>query len=471
MNKPALFKFVLPITILFACSAIPAFAQRGGGSHGGGGGGFHGGGGGGFHSGGGGFSGGFRGGSSSAPRMGGGGYSRPAPSAPTRSSSGSYARPIGNAYQSNSAPASAPSRGGYSNAAPRGATNDEWQSFGGSAAARGREASPSEARSSSAPSGGWQSFGGNRSAGTGSVRSFSGQGNQIWENAPVARNVVPSSRTLSSLRGSSGNTLAGAHGVRSNGSISATSRLPVGSPFGNRLNSGALGFNPARNFGNRFGRFNGGFRGGCFNCGFGLGFGFWPGWDFGWSGLGFWNWCDPFYWNSLSWGCPGYGYGLGYYGYSGGYHYGNAPYYDNGYSYSAPPDDNYGPDQSSGPDSSEGSVSVSPVPDSGSQTNSVTQGAVPAILFLKDGSVYSVRDYWVSGGQLHYVMLNGSESAFDVDRLDLQRTVDENAKSGVQFILKPNPSSFSPAPGQVPPSNSPEPGTMIQLTLQSQKES
>jgi hypothetical protein len=458
MNKPALFKFLVPITILFACSVIPAFAQRGGGSHGGGGGGFHGGGGGGF-----------RGGSSSAPRMGGGGYSRPAPSAPARSSGGSFARPGGNAYQSYSAPANAPSRGGYSNVAPRGAASGGWQSFGGSAAARGGEGSPSAAQSSSTPSGGWQSFGGNRAAGTGSVRSFSGQGNQVWENSPVARNVVPSSRTLSNIRGSFGNSFAGTSGIRSNGSFTGNSVLPARSSLGNSLNSSAFGFNPGRNFGNRFGRFNGGFRGGCWNCGFGIGFGFWPGWGFGWGGLGFWNSCDPFFWDSLSWGCPGYGYGygLGYYGYPGGYPYGYAPYYGNGYSYSSPPDaspqDNSDMDQGYEPDSSPG-LSSAPGMDNGSQAGAV-QVAVPVILFLKDGSAYSVRDYWVSEGQLHYVMLNGSESAFDVDRLDLQRTVDENAKSGVQFVLKPNPSSFAPAPSQAPPANSPESAPQINLTL------
>lgn len=448
MHKPAFFKFALPITILFACSAIPAFAQRGGGSHGGGGGGFHGGGG---------FSGGSRGGSFSAPRMGGGGYSRPAPSASARPSGGTYARPGGNAYQSYSAPPNAPSRGGYSNAAPR-----------GTAAARGGVASPSEARSSGAPNGGWQSFGGSRAASTGSIRSFSGQG----ENSPVARNVVPSSRTLSNLRGSFGNSLAGGSGVRSNGSLSTKSVLQARSSLGNSSNSGAFGFTPARNFGNRFGRFNGGFRGECWNCGYGFGFGLFPGWGFGWSGLGFGlgGWCDPFFWDSLSWGCPGYGYGLGYYNYPSAYPYGYAPYYDNGYSYSGPPDawpqnDNSDMDQGTVPAGGDGSVSAAPVAEGGPQSDTAANGAVPVILFLKDGSAYSVRDYWVSGGRLHYVMLNGSSSAFDVDRLDVQRTVDENAKSGVQFVLKPNPTGFGP--GQAPPTNSPEPAPQMNLTLTS----
>jgi hypothetical protein len=270
--------------------------------------------------------------------------------------------------------------------------------------------------------------------------------------------VVPSSRTLSSIRGSFGNSLAGNAGIRSSGSLAASSRFSTWNIFGNRI-----------------GWFNGGFRGGCFNCGFGFGNGFWPGWGLGWPGLGFGfgGWCDPFYWNSLSWGCPGYGYGygLGYYGYPPtGYPDSGATYYDNGYSYSAPPDaappdDGAGVDQDSGPDYGAGSVPAAPVMDSGSQTSGGTQGAVPVILFLKDDSVYSVRDYWVTGGQLHYVLLNGRVGAFDVDQLDTQRTIDENAKSGVQFVLKPNPSSVSPAPSRVPPANSPEPAPRMDLTL------
>lgn len=122
-------------------------------------------------------------------------------------------------------------------------------------------------------------------------------------------------------------------------------------------------------------------------------------------------------------------------------------------------------DQGPGPDDSAGFAQGAPAMDSGSQTGGGIQVTVPVILFLKDGSAYSVRDYWVSGGQLHYVMLNGSESAFDVDRLDLQRTVDENAKSGVQFVLKPNPTGFAPGPSQAPPANSADPAPQINLTL------
>src|SRR5256885_8354768 len=92
MSRSLFSKLTISITILFASTAIPAFAQRGsGGFRGGGGGGFRGGGGGGFHGGsGGGFpmrggspGGGLPSGPSSPPRLG-TGYYRSRPPGPSR---------------------------------------------------------------------------------------------------------------------------------------------------------------------------------------------------------------------------------------------------------------------------------------------------------------------------------------------------------------------------------------------------
>jgi hypothetical protein len=221
--------------------------------------------------------------------------------------------------------------------------------------------------------------------------------------------------------------------------------------FGNRVfSNGFVGFNRGRVFRNGFNRFGFGFRGGCWNCGFG--FGLWPGWGFGWPWFGFWNWWDPFYWDSLSWGWPGYGY----YGYPAGYPYGFYPY-DNGYSHSAPTDSYSNTDSNS--------ASAAPGRERAAQDSSAVNGAVPVLLFLKDDSVYSVRDFWVSEGQLHYFLLNGQQGAFDIDLLDVQRTVDENAKSGVEFKLKPNPDLSVPPPSQPPPDKSPDSAPQIHLTL------
>jgi hypothetical protein len=62
-----------------------------------------------------------------------------------------------------------------------------------------------------------------------------------------------------------------------------------------------------------------------------------------------------------------------------------------------------------------------------------------ATIYLKDGSSYGVTDYWLTGGELHYVTNYGGENSIPAERLDLQRTVDDNAALGVNFILSNQP--------------------------------
>jgi hypothetical protein len=76
---------------------------------------------------------------------------------------------------------------------------------------------------------------------------------------------------------------------------------------------------------------------------------------------------------------------------------------------------------------------------------------VPVLLYMRDGSVYSVTRYWVAEGKLHFVFLNGAENSVDMDQFDLQRTIDVNAKSGVTFSLDPDPNASQPAPTTTPP--------------------
>jgi hypothetical protein len=40
----------------------------------------------------------------------------------------------------------------------------------------------------------------------------------------------------------------------------------------------------------------------------------------------------------------------------------------------------------------------------------------------------------------------GGESTLNMDELDLQRTVNENARRGINFSLHPNPSTVTPQP-------------------------
>src|SRR4029077_9786439 len=190
----------------------------------------------------------------------GGGYSRSMPSAPRRIWTGSSARPGGNVYRPNSGSGGGGQRPAFSppaHALPDG----QWHSFGAPVAGRSNGGPPSGARN---PAGtGWQTFGGNRSAGeVRSTRSFSGQGHNIWENAPIARNVVSPTRALSNIRSSFTNSFSGNSRLRSTGPSLSSSKSTTGSAFRSRtiLDSprwnGFGGFNNRHRpgFGDGFGR-------------------------------------------------------------------------------------------------------------------------------------------------------------------------------------------------------------------------
>jgi hypothetical protein len=174
---------------------------------------------------------------------------------------------------------------------------------------------------------------------------------------------------------------------------------------------------------------------------------------FGFFGSG--SGCDPFF--TPSFGCSslypfgfgGYNYlGFGGYGgYAGGL--GDDGYgYDNGYY--APPSFDVAP-----PNPDEG-VSQEPAPsewqnppaDNSSADNSGVENAAPApdtIIYLKDGTSFGVKNYWVADGQLHYITSYGGENAVDLGAFDLERTTDENAKQGIAITLRPAPEAPPPA--------------------------
>jgi hypothetical protein len=262
--------------------------------------------------------------------------------------------------------------------------------------------------------------------------------------------------------------------------------------IGNRWN----GFRGGSNFPGRFGGTFGvglGFRGpfrpfrfgelGAFGLS-GFRFGFGLGWGLGWPGCG-WDWpygfCGPFgyggFWGSSAYGYPGYGYGYddGYYGGNaglsydsgGGYgsgsgnpdygnpDYGNPNYYNNG----GNPDSNAGAPSNSAKSSNNSSNAVpsgtspsTPATNPDNRLNAPaanqTSGTV-VTLYFKDGTEFVARDYWFASDKLHYVGSDGVEMTVDFDQLNLQKTIDENAKGGVQFSLKSSPAG-SAAPASPP---------------------
>jgi len=65
-------------------------------------------------------------------------------------------------------------------------------------------------------------------------------------------------------------------------------------------------------------------------------------------------------------------------------------------------------------------------------------------LFLKDGTILNVTDYWVVDGQLHFKVIEQPgqkpiERSMPFDELDLQTTVDANSARGFRFVLRNEP--------------------------------
>jgi hypothetical protein len=166
--------------------------------------------------------------------------------------------------------------------------------------------------------------------------------------------------------------------------------------------------------------FRGPFFGGPF---FGLGF------SAGWGFNSFWGpTCGP-YW-SWGFGCntlPFYGYGYGNLGYGGTYdgNYGNASSTDN----------------AGGQVENEANApyifEYPRAPVYGGGERQLVQ------LYLKDGTVYEVTDYWLVNDKLHFTITdsNGQWTEFMIDfsELDLQKTVNVNTQRGFRFVLRNEP--------------------------------
>jgi hypothetical protein len=132
--------------------------------------------------------------------------------------------------------------------------------------------------------------------------------------------------------------------------------------------------------------------------------------------------CDPFW--GWSFGC-------------GGFAFGN--YYNDGYwptlSYEGPAEPSY-----------------IPVPSDGNTTGEQDE----AVLYLKDGTVYLISDYWLADNNIHYVTSDGAEHTIDLDQVDLQKSVDVNARRGVTFTLRPAPDGAVPSDSGMPPAQDAE---------------
>jgi len=65
-------------------------------------------------------------------------------------------------------------------------------------------------------------------------------------------------------------------------------------------------------------------------------------------------------------------------------------------------------------------------------------------LYLKDGTVYNVTDYWLIDDQLHFTMIEGdltrpTERVIGFDQLDVPKTANADTQRGFRFVLRNEP--------------------------------
>lgn len=116
--------------------------------------------------------------------------------------------------------------------------------------------------------------------------------------------------------------------------------------------------------------------------------------------------------------------------------------YWNGYNSDYDVNDGAGADQTETPQDTEQAPQEPPsvyVPAPESSPEKIENEKALVVLYMKTGTVYAAKDYWIADGKLHYRPSYGGENTIEMDDLDLQQTVDVNAKSGVSFTLRPQP--------------------------------
>jgi len=126
----------------------------------------------------------------------------------------------------------------------------------------------------------------------------------------------------------------------------------------------------------------------------------------------------------------------------------------------------------------QGSANPNPV------TGNVAATTPTVLIYLNDGTTYAASDYWLGDGKMHFNVSYSGENSVDMNQVDLQRTVNENAKRGVKFSLKPNRDSWNGGPssntntagapksdpnGPAPATNAPapQPAPRMQVTSKS----
>jgi hypothetical protein len=252
-----------------------------------------------------------------------------------------------------------------------------------------------------------------------------GQRNELWAEAPQRG---PAAQHAGGPIGSAPVT-TGRPVVASRAPVGGVRFAPPPRPMSRAGRPSPLSFlqgpaatSPPRVFGPRRGRprFFGGF--GFFGFGFGS-----PFFDFGFVPS-----CNPFWAWPWAFGCESFGY---WDGYAAGFYEGyNASFYQ--------PEEQQ--EMEPPPEKPETYIYVPPTEPSSPEE--IEAEKVLVVLYMNNGAVYAVTNYWVGDGKLHYLTSYGGENTINLNDLDLQKTVDVNASRGVEFSLKPAPEHKQPNP-------------------------
>lgn len=71
-------------------------------------------------------------------------------------------------------------------------------------------------------------------------------------------------------------------------------------------------------------------------------------------------------------------------------------------------------------------------------------------VYLTDGRAVPVSDWWVTEGRFYFITLKGATESVDLSTLALRKTIEENEKQGLTFILNFTPPNERPVLPELP---------------------
>ncbi len=102
----------------------------------------------------------------------------------------------------------------------------------------------------------------------------------------------------------------------------------------------------------------------------------------------------------------------------------------------------YGPyaeteDQAGANSNSVAAETVLPNADGEPSANSNVAAPPKTVLYFKDKTSVDVSQYWLEGGDIHYITTYNASGIVSFSNLDMQKTVDQNYAHGAPFQLTP----------------------------------